>query len=104
MVYGKVQILFTSLVDTRCYPIKIFADLYHSRWVVEENYKAVKCRMVLGNFTGKSPLSVYQDFHAKIFAKNLVAVIAFAVKQAVEKTRQSLTEVPSKVKTKFGVG
>jgi hypothetical protein len=32
---------------------------------VEEDYKAIKCRMELENFTGKSVLSVYQDFHAK---------------------------------------
>jgi hypothetical protein len=59
-----VQILITSLIDTQLYPIDIFNDLYHSRWPVEEDYKAIKCRMELENFTGKSVHSVYQDFHA----------------------------------------
>jgi hypothetical protein len=75
----KVQILITSLIDTRLYPIDIFNDLYHCRWPVEEDYKSVKCRLELENFTGKSVLSVYQDFHAKIFAKNLVAIMALPV-------------------------
>jgi len=88
---GKVQILITSLLDIQKYPIEIFADLYHRRWPVEEDYKAIKCRMELENFTGKSPLSVYQDFHAKVFAKNLVSVMAFPVNQALQVTSENLT-------------
>ena len=80
----KVQILITSLIDTEQYPTDIFADLYHSRWPVEEDYKVIKCRMELENFSGKSPLSVYQDFHAKIFAKNLVSVMAFPLKETLD--------------------
>jgi len=85
----KVQILITSLIDTKLYPIDIFHDLYHNRWPVEEDYKAIKCRMELENFTGKSVLSVYQDFHAKVFAKNLVSIMAFHVNEALKKDRES---------------
>ena len=42
------------------------------------------CRMELENFSGKSPLSVYQDFHAKVFVKNLVSVMAFPLKDSLE--------------------
>ena len=73
---NNVQVLITSLIDSSRFPIDIFYDLYHSRWPIEEDYKCIKCRMELENFTGKSVLSVYQDFHAKIFAKNLVAILA----------------------------
>jgi hypothetical protein len=41
--------------------------------------------MDLENFSGKSPLSFYQDFHAKLFAKNLVALMAFHVKDVLDK-------------------
>lgn len=81
---GKSTILITSLLDTQQYPIGLFNDLYHDRWPVEEDYKTIKCRMELENFSGKSALSVYQDFHAKIFTKNLVAIIAFPVKEALD--------------------
>ena len=40
--------------------------------------------MDLENFSGKSALSVYQDFHAKVFAKDLVAVVAFPVKDELD--------------------
>ena len=76
---GKVAVLITSLIDPEQYPIEIFNDLYHHRWPVEEDYKVMKCRMELENFSGKSALSVYQDFHAKVFAKNLVSILAFSV-------------------------
>jgi hypothetical protein len=81
---GNVAVLITSLTDTQQYPIDIFNDLYHQRWPIEEDYKTIKCRMELENFSGKSALSVYQDFHAKIFAKNLVWMMAFPVQDCLD--------------------
>jgi hypothetical protein len=43
----------------------------------------MKCRLELENFSGKSVLSVYQDFHAKVFLKNLVTIMAFPVNQTL---------------------
>lgn len=76
---GKVAILITSVTDTEQYPIELFNDLYHSRWPIEEDYKIIKCRLELENFSGQTALSVYQDFHAKVFAKNLVSMMAFPI-------------------------
>jgi hypothetical protein len=81
----QVQVLITSLIDTKEYPLKIFRDLYHHRWPVEEDYKTIKCRLELENFSGKSVLSVYQDFHAKVFTKNLVWIMAFPANNALHR-------------------
>jgi hypothetical protein len=81
---GKVAVLITSLIDTGTYPIELFSDLYHKRWPVEEDYKIIKCRIELENFSGQSSLSVYQDFHAKVFAKNLVWMMAFPVQDQMD--------------------
>lgn len=75
----KTQVLITSLIDSRQYPHNLFSDLYHLRWPVEEDYKAIKCRIDLENFSGKSSLSVYQDFHAKVLLKNIVAIFSLPV-------------------------
>lgn len=83
---GKVSVLITSLIDCQKYPVDVFKGLYHSRWPVEEDYKTIKCRMELENFSGKSALSVYQDFHAKVFAKNLVWLMAFSVQDRLNET------------------
>lgn len=81
---GEFEILITSLVDIETYPQEIFLDLYHHRWPIEEDYKVMKCRIEIENFTGKSVLSVYQDFHARIFSKNLTAMLAFPAHQDIE--------------------
>jgi len=81
---GQTEILITSLIDTEKYPPEIFLDLYHHRWPVEEDYKVMKCRIEIENFTGKSVLSVYQDFHARIFSKNLTAMLAFPTRRNIE--------------------
>ena len=86
---NHVQVLITSLLDSKRYPIEIFYDLYQNRWPIEEDYKTIKCRLELENFSGKSALSVYQDFHAKIFAKNLVAVMAFPLKDSLANNGQN---------------
>lgn len=98
----KTVTLLTSLLDTDLYPIEIFYDLYHKRWPVEEDYKTIKCPMEIENFTGLSPLSVYQDFHAKVFSKNLVRVFGFHADNALKedivqkktRTNQNRTRPP----------
>jgi hypothetical protein len=85
---GETEILATSLTDMIKYPYEIFAELYHLRWPIEEDYKALKYRLQIENFSGKSIHSVYQDFHAKVFSKNLTAVIATTTrKDIIQKSR-----------------
>lgn len=81
---GETEILITSLLNTVTYPHCEFANLYHCRWPVEEDYKVIKRRIEVENFSGKSVLSVYQDFHAKVFSKNLTAVISFPLKEKIK--------------------
>lgn len=87
---GKVETLITSLLDTTEFPADIFCDLYHLRWPVEEDYKVIKNRITAENFSGKSVLSVYQDFYAKVFSKNIAAVITRSIKPAVENRYSNL--------------
>lgn len=80
---GEPFFLATSLLDCASYPYELFVNLYQHRWPVEEDYKVIKCRLEMENFTGKTVLSVYQDFYAKIFFKNLAAVLSFPVNQVL---------------------
>jgi hypothetical protein len=85
---GEIEVLATSLVDAIAYPATIFKELYHQRWPVEEDYKVLKCRIEIENFTGKSVLAVYQDFHAKVFTANLTAILAHPAQKVVEQKTQ----------------
>jgi hypothetical protein len=73
---GQIEVLITSLLDQTRYPDAVFKDLYHQRWPVEEDYKIIKLRVEVENWSGKSALSIYQDFHAKVFTANLTALLA----------------------------
>ena len=83
---GETEILITSLLDKDDYPHELFKDLYHLRWPVEEDYKKMKCRVEIENFSGKSVESVYQDFHAKVFTSNLIASLVHPTQQVIQET------------------
>jgi len=85
---GEVEVLLTSLVDRQRYPVALFKDLYHLRWPAEEDYKALKCRIEVENWSGKSVLAVYQDFHAKVFTRNLTAILVQPAQAVVQHASQ----------------
>ena len=79
---GETEVLITSLTDSTLYPIEIFPELYITRWPIEEDYKVIKRRIEIENFSGKSSLSVYQDFHARVFSKNITAILSNSAQRA----------------------
>jgi hypothetical protein len=85
---GEVEVLLSSLLDLITYPHAVFKDLYHHRWPVEEDYKVMKPRLEIENWSGKSTLAIYQDFHAKVFTKNLTAILAHPAQQVVKQQSQ----------------
>lgn len=87
---GQVEVLATSLLDATTFPYALFKELYHQRWPVEEDYKVIKLRAEVENWSGKIPLTVFQDFHAKVFTTNLTAILAHPAQAEV--ARQSQTK------------
>ena len=83
---GEVEVLITNLMDERAFPACEFKELYHLRWGAEENYKRLKQWVEIENFSGKSVLSVKQDFYAKVLSTNLTAMVANAAQQQIDKT------------------
>ena len=83
---NEVEVLITNLLDTDSYPVDEFKDLYHLRWGIEENYKRLKQWGEIENFSGKSALSVKQDFYAKILSSNLTVMLANAAQDQVNET------------------
>ncbi len=51
----------------------------------------MKKRIEIGNFSGETALSVYQDFHAKVFAKNLTLVLASPAQDVVASQSENKT-------------
>jgi len=87
---GESEVLATSLLDSIAYPYALFKELYHQRWPVEEDYKGLKLRAEVENWSGKSTLAVQQDFYAKLFTTNLTVILTQPAQTQV--TQQSQTK------------
>ncbi len=72
---GETEVLATSVLDERCLPSRLFAQLYHRRWSVEAHYKRQKRWAEIEDLSGRSVLAVRPDIHAKILAMNLAAMV-----------------------------
>jgi len=83
---GQTEVLATSLIDPTLYPYDLFVELYHQRWFIEEDYKTLKIRIELENFTGKTVHSIYQDCYAQILAKNITSMLSFTARNKIKHT------------------
>jgi hypothetical protein len=80
---GEVEVLATSLEDQEQFATGCFAELYQQRWPIEEDYKRLKSRLELENWSGLTAQAIRQDFYATLFTKNLAAILAHPAHQAV---------------------
>ena len=78
---GEMETLVTSLHQKQL-PIRKAASLYFERWKVETAYDLIKSKLQLENFSGKTKVSVLQDFYATIYLANIAA---FAAEEADER-------------------
>jgi len=77
---GEIETLFTSLNEDQL-AIHEARDLYFQRWKVETAYDLIKSKLELENFSGKTKVSVLQDFFATMYLANIAA---FAAEEADE--------------------
>jgi hypothetical protein len=72
---GETETLLTSL-NQKQLPIRKAGELYFQRWKVETAYDLLKSKLELENFSGKTQVSVLQDFYATMYLGNLAAFAA----------------------------
>jgi hypothetical protein len=77
---GETETLLTSL-NQKQLPICNAGALYFKRWKVETAYDNLKSKLELENFSGKTKISVLQDFYATMYLCN---ISAFAAEEADE--------------------
>ncbi|MCX4025088.1 IS4 family transposase [Spartinivicinus marinus] len=95
---GEPEVLITSVLSENTITAVEFKALYHMRWGIEEDYKRVKCRLEVEQFSGLSVHAVLQDFHAKIFSKNLTALL---VNEAQKQVGQNKSHCKHPYKVNF---
>jgi hypothetical protein len=94
---SKPFYLLTSLQNRKEFPRKDFADLYHSRWGVEEAYKQIKVFLLRKEFHS----SCYQTVCHEVFAAVLVTNMSRVLTLAVENEKKELKK-NSKSSIEFG--
>jgi len=82
---GETETLLTSL-NQKQLPIRNAGALYFERWKVETAYDQLKSKLELENFSGKTKISVLQDFYATIYLANMAA---FAAEEADKRIAES---------------
>ena len=91
---GEVQIFCTSLLDNEKYSRKSIINLYHERWNIEEAYKFIKTRLDVEDWSGKTALSVFQDFFAKTLLITLCNIMCFKVRPKAKTNREKVAKRP----------
>ena len=80
---GETETLLTSLHQKHL-PIRNACSLYFERWKVETAYDTIKSKLELENFSGKTEVSVLQDFYATMYLANMVAFAAEEADEIIE--------------------
>ncbi len=86
---GQQEYLLTPLLDTDRFPSEDFRALYAKRWGSETNYDVLKNILEIENFTGMSPLSVRQDFHATVLTNTIRGLIHWDLQEEVAEENRS---------------
>jgi len=66
------MVIITTLTDTRKYSMHDIGDLYHQRWQVELDIRAIKCNLGMDVLRGKSPEMVRKEIWTCLLAYNLI--------------------------------
>jgi hypothetical protein len=86
---GTSEYLLTTLLDAEQFPYDAFQGLYAKRWGSETNYDVYKNILEIENFTGKSALSVRQDFYATVLTHNIQGLIQWELSDEIEADNRS---------------
>jgi hypothetical protein len=100
---GEIEILMTSLLDSKKHPTTMFKELYFLRWGIETFYDELKNKLKLEYFTGYSTISIKQDFFCAIFISNLQSVIVNDLHEELKNKNQK-TKLNYKINTNLSYG
>jgi hypothetical protein len=80
---GEKEILVTNL-ENKYLKYEEAAELYFKRWGIETKFNSLKNKLELENMSGRRPITVYQDFWAKLDIANTMTALKFATNEVIE--------------------
>jgi hypothetical protein len=81
---GETEMLITNLGASE-FKAEEFGELYFMRWSIETKYNLLKNCLLIEHFTGKTRVSVEQDFYAVAYLSNMAAFVQSDADRAIAK-------------------
>lgn len=100
---GEIELLISSLLNSKMYPHKIFKQLYFKRWKVETFYDELKNKLKVEHFSGYSNQSIVQDFNTALFVSNVQTLIISDIEEELSQGSKE-TKYQYKVNTNLSYG
>lgn len=85
---GTTETLLTNLSENE-FKHNDLAELYHFRWGIETKYNDLKNKLTIEQFSGNTPICIYQDFYATLFLSNLLAFLELDHQKELDKINSS---------------
>lgn len=79
---GESELLVTNLQGKHLKRSEI-KELYFTRWKIETKFDSLKNKLELENMSGRRPVTVYQDFWAKLDLANTIAAAEFVTNDGI---------------------
>lgn len=101
---GTIEVLISSLLDIIKYEDKLFKNLYFKRWKVELYYDELKNKLQVGNFSGYSKQTIYQDFYSSIFVSNIQTLLVWEINEELKEERgQTKYQYKVNINVSYGI-
>ena len=68
---GEIEYLLSNISEEIILPEEM-KETYFKRWQIENGYDILKNKLHLENFTGKTKITIEQDFYAQIYTFNVL--------------------------------
>lgn len=84
---GEIEYLISN-IEEETIPLSEMKEAYFKRWQIEIGYDILKNKLHIENFTGKTQITIEQDFYAQIYTFNVLQDIKHeATKKVKEKNK-----------------
>ena len=100
---GGIEVLATSLLDSKHYGNEVFKELYFKRWKIETYYDELKNKLKIEEFSGYSNQSILQDFYSTLFVSNIHTLIVSEINEELQE-EQGFKKYQYKVNNSLSYG
>lgn len=100
---GEIEVLITTLLDSRKYPSRLFMKLYFMRWGIETFIDELKNKLKIEHFSGYSNHTILQDINCAVFISNLQSIVVSSLTQEMdEQNKQKLYDYKVNANLSYG--